>query len=165
MYISRRFPSQLLGETGRAVEGEDTEEWGVLLPFFDLLNHAPRTPIVWQRASNKHPHITFVCPRTTTLSPASGTGGAKGSAEGGGAAEGGGGGGGGKGGGKGGGGGGVAPHCEVFSNYGAKSNEELLMVHGFALYQNVHDTYVVSARGLGIANIPSWCTVHWFLPT
>ena len=38
-------------------------------------------------------------------------------------------------------GGGVAPHAEVFINYGAKSNEELLMIHGFCFADNVNDTY------------------------
>ena len=41
---------------------------------------------------------------------------------------------------------GVAPGGEVANNYGAKSNEELLMVHGFALADNVHDTCALFAR-------------------
>jgi len=36
---------------------------------------------------------------------------------------------------------GVAAGCEVFNNYGNKGNEELMMSHGFAIYNNQHDSY------------------------
>eukprot|EP00434_Breviolum_minutum_P035186 symbB.v1.2.031140.t1/scaffold3582.1/size53800/3 len=36
---------------------------------------------------------------------------------------------------------GVDVKAEVFNNYGDKSNEDLMLIHGFALLDNVHDTY------------------------
>ncbi|CAE7280814.1 set10 [Symbiodinium natans] len=36
---------------------------------------------------------------------------------------------------------GVAAGEEVFNNYGDKSNEDLLLIHGFALLDNIYDTY------------------------
>jgi hypothetical protein len=36
---------------------------------------------------------------------------------------------------------GVKAGKEVFNNYGNKSNEELMMVHGFAMSNNLHDSY------------------------
>ena len=36
---------------------------------------------------------------------------------------------------------GVAAGAEVFNNYGDKGNEELMMVHGFAIHNNLHDSY------------------------
>ncbi|CAE7567203.1 set10 [Symbiodinium pilosum] len=36
---------------------------------------------------------------------------------------------------------GVAEGTEVFNNYGDKSNEDLLLIHGFALLDNIFDTY------------------------
>eukprot|EP00435_Cladocopium_sp_Y103_P004645 s204_g1.t1 len=36
---------------------------------------------------------------------------------------------------------GVEGGAEVFNNYGDKSNEDLMLIHGFALLDNIHDTY------------------------
>ncbi|CAE7365858.1 secG [Symbiodinium sp. CCMP2592] len=36
---------------------------------------------------------------------------------------------------------GVEAGAEVFNNYGDKSNEDLLLIHGFALLDNIFDTY------------------------
>ena len=33
---------------------------------------------------------------------------------------------------------------QVFNNYGAKANEELIMGYGFALHENVHDVFGLS---------------------
>ena len=151
MYFSRRFPTALLGEEVALGPGAATQaaEGGVLLPFFDLLNHGDGVAIEWSPAA---------APRRLAPGRASGAtdanaGGAPAEAEeeeekkrarrgvselacrppharrfvsfragpl------------------------GVAPGAEVLNNYGRKSNEELLMAHGFALPNNVHDTYGLS---------------------
>ena len=36
---------------------------------------------------------------------------------------------------------GISKHSEIFNNYGNKSNESLMMAHGFSLYNNLHDSY------------------------
>ncbi|CAJ1444439.1 unnamed protein product [Effrenium voratum] len=38
-------------------------------------------------------------------------------------------------------GGDIPSGSEVFNNYGDKSNEDLLLIHGFALVDNIYDTY------------------------
>ena len=159
MHTSRCFPAMLVeglvegagghvegagsdggpAEGGRDGDGDgdgDDVECGVMLPFFDLLNHAAGTPITWHAASAEIPEVRFSC---------GGGGGGGGGGDGGD-------GGGGSGEGE---GGGVAAGAEIFSNYGPKSNEELLMAHGFALHDNVHDTYALSLRvGCAAATLP-----------
>eukprot|EP00931_Biecheleriopsis_adriatica_P095030 TRINITY_DN6865_c0_g1_i1.p1 TRINITY_DN6865_c0_g1~~TRINITY_DN6865_c0_g1_i1.p1 ORF type:complete len:478 (+),score=96.65 TRINITY_DN6865_c0_g1_i1:54-1487(+) len=36
---------------------------------------------------------------------------------------------------------GIEPGDQVFNNYGEKGNEDLMYIHGFAILDNVHDTY------------------------
>ena len=38
---------------------------------------------------------------------------------------------------------GIEPQAEIFNNYGSKSNDELLMAHGFALENNEHDRFAL----------------------
>jgi hypothetical protein len=92
-YLSRRFPPRLLD-----AEAPPTGAPGVLLPFFDLLNHGKGTEIEW-RGDGKS--VAFAA----------------------GAA--------------------IAPNSEIFNNYGSKSNDELLLAHGFALENNEHDRFAL----------------------
>ena len=68
---------------------------GVLLPFFDLLNHGKGTEIEWRGDGQS---VAFAAGAD-----------------------------------------GIEPQAEIFNNYGSKSNDELLMAHGFALENNEHD--------------------------
>jgi hypothetical protein len=34
----------------------------------------------------------------------------------------------------------------VFNNYGNKSNENLIISHGFAIFNNIHDSYLLEVR-------------------
>ena len=121
MYFSRRFPTVLLanddemGGTGRVhgtptssgpipsgPSGSETNETisssvGIMLPFFDLLNHSPHQPITW---SGSNTHVTF------STGPQS-----------------------------------IQAGSEIYNNYGPKGNEMLLMMYGFALRNNCHDSY------------------------
>ena len=103
MYFSRRFPASLVAACEEPDAAADAAlgipaSAGVLVPFLDLLNHAPGARVTWTPATEATRAIEFSSD------------------------------------------GGVAPGAEINNNYGAKSNEELLMVHGFALDGNVHDT-------------------------
>ena len=119
MYFSRRFPTVLLygddntGDGGRrdgtstsgpipAGPSSETNKTvpssaGIMLPFFDLLNHSPHQPITW---SGSNTHVTF---STGSQSIPAGS--------------------------------------EIYNNYGPKGNEMLLMMYGFALRNNCHDSY------------------------
>jgi len=122
MYFSRRFPTVLLqdesinnqdddddGETKTRtpipIEGNNGDmnkgnsSIGIMLPFFDLLNHAPHQPITWYGSKTD---VTFFA--------------------------------------------GPPPHSipagdEIYNNYGPKGNEMLMMMYGFALPNNCHDSY------------------------
>ena len=89
-YLSRRFPPRLLDADAPSVGAP-----GILLPFFDLLNHGKGTEIEWRGDG-------------TSVSFAAGAAG-------------------------------ILPNAEIFNNYGAKANDELLVAHGFALENNEHD--------------------------
>ena len=88
-YLSRRFPPRLLD-----AEAPSAGAPGVLLPFFDLLNHGKGTEIEWRGDG-------------TSVAFAAGAD--------------------------------IGPNSEIFNNYGSKSNDELLLAHGFALENNEHD--------------------------
>jgi len=89
-YLSRRFPPRLLDAAAPT-----TGAPGILLPFFDLLNHGKGTEIEW-RGDGKS--VAFAAGAD-----------------------------------------GILPNAEIFNNYGAKANDELLVAHGFALENNEHD--------------------------
>jgi hypothetical protein len=89
-YLSRRFPPRLLDAAAPT-----TGAPGILLPFFDLLNHGKGTEIEW-RGDGKS--VAFAAGAD-----------------------------------------GILPNAEIFNNYGAKANDELLVAHGFALKNNEHD--------------------------
>ena len=88
-YLSRRFPPRLLDADAPSMGAP-----GILLPFFDLLNHGKGTEIEWRGDG-------------TSVAFAAGAA--------------------------------ILPNSEIFNNYGAKSNDELLLAHGFALENNEHD--------------------------
>ena len=92
-YLSRRFPPRLLD-----AEAPSTGAPGVLLPFFDLLNHGKGTEIEWRGDG-------------TSVAFAAGAA--------------------------------IAPNSEIFNNYGSKSDDELLVAHGFALENNEHDRFAL----------------------
>ncbi|KAJ1452436.1 hypothetical protein M885DRAFT_619936 [Pelagophyceae sp. CCMP2097] len=110
MYFSRRFPEAVFSPAQGACaeemaafassenESRDSATRGVLLPFFDLLDHNPETEISWARCQDG------------SASFAAGLRGVKAGGE-------------------------------LFNCYGAKSNEELLMAHGFAYRGNAADCY------------------------
>ena len=93
-YLSRRFPPRLLDAAAPT-----TGAPGILLPFFDLLNHGKGTEIEW-RGDGKS--VAFAAGAD-----------------------------------------GILPNAEIFNNYGAKANDELLVAHGFALENNEHDRFAL----------------------
>ena len=92
-YLSRRFPPRLLDADAPSMGAP-----GILLPFFDLLNHGKGTEIEWRGDG-------------TSVAFAAGAA--------------------------------ILPNSEIFNNYGAKSNDELLLAHGFALENNEHDRFAL----------------------
>ena len=46
---------------------------------------------------------------------------------------------------------------EIFSNYGPKSNEMLLLLHGFAKFNNPNDTYALRWAAYCIACVAVVC--------
>ena len=119
MYRSRRYPLELLGVQHDSV-GEHIE--GIMVPWLDMLNHSPQTSVRYVGPTagptgNTKPHAE------ASAAKLAGSGaidqfvscyaGPKG----------------------------VPAGAEVFNQYGAHSNEELLFAYGFTLSDNVHDTY------------------------
>jgi len=135
MYFSRRFPPRLLGEErekpgrGEACGGID----GVMLPFFDLLNHNESVEIDWIAAapvgtttvpdapSSSSSALAPLLPLRCVTFRAGPLG--------------------------------VEPGAEVMNNYGcSKGNEELMASYGFALPRNQNDTYGLSLVVAGTAD-------------
>lgn len=59
----------------------------------------------------------------------------------------------------------VKAGCEIFHNYGASSNEELLFAHGFAVPDNPDDEYLISLGGAAAAGGPHRLSLRDGVPT
>jgi len=117
---SRGFSSTLLSPSSSLVQQPDS--YPVLIPGIDALNHARAQPVSW----------VVTCPRTVTSSssPPSTVNASQPGIS-------------------------FVTHnaskvgAEIFNNYGAKPNSELLLGYGFTLPANPDDTIVLKIGGLG----------------
>ena len=117
---SRAFPSTLLSSSPSLVQRPDS--YPVLIPGVDALNHARAQPVSWVvTSSSSNASAPDAAQRGKTSTSASSISLVTHSAS--------------------------KPGTEIFNNYGAKPNSELILGYGFTLPANPDDTIVLKIGG------------------
>jgi hypothetical protein len=116
---SRAFPSTLLSSSPSLVQRPDS--YPVFIPGVDALNHARAQPVSWVVTSSSNASAPAAAQHENTSTPASSISLVTHSAS--------------------------KPGTEIFNNYGAKPNSELILGYGFTLPANPDDTIVLKIGG------------------
>jgi hypothetical protein len=100
-------------------QADPREPVGCMLPVLDILNHQTRTPVSWIRHKDRVAFVTGVGEGGEGSSSAAPSAAPT-----------------------------IPAGAEITNNYGAKSNEELLLAFGFVLEPNPYDTFSLAVHGL-----------------